>query len=145
MFPVTITITLHSPAQLTAVMAALNAEVVPEAEPIKPAKPAKAEPKVAPSPQPQAAAPAPSAAVSAAAPAPTAPSTPASSAASPSEHVIEYAQVGAAITSFAAKYGRDAAVQTLAALGVKSGKELKPDQYVVALQAFGALGAHDDE
>ena len=47
-----------------------------------------------------------------------------------------YEPVGKAITTFAAKHGRDATLAKLAELGVKSGKELKPEQYAAALAAF---------
>lgn len=59
---------------------------------------------------------------------------PSASAASPA--AIEYAQIGAAITAFAATNGRDATLAKLAEFGVKSGKELKPEQYADALIAF---------
>lgn len=51
---------------------------------------------------------------------------------------VDYAPVGAAITAYAAANGRDATLAKLAELGVKSGKELKPDQYAAALAAFSA-------
>jgi len=59
----------------------------------------------------------------------------------PAAAVTDYAPVGAAITAFAAANGREAAVAKLATFGVKSGKELKPDQYAAALAAFSAAEA----
>lgn len=50
--------------------------------------------------------------------------------------VLDYALVGAAITSYAAVNGREAALAKLATLNVKSGKELKPEQYAAALALF---------
>ena len=49
---------------------------------------------------------------------------------------IDYAQVGPAITAYAAAHGRQATLDKLASFGVKSGKELKPEQYAAALAAF---------
>lgn len=64
--------------------------------------------------------------------------TTASSPASKPAAGIDYAPVGAAITAFAAANGRDATLEKLAAFGVKSGKELKPEQYADVLAAFSA-------
>lgn len=50
----------------------------------------------------------------------------------------DYAPVGAAITAYAAANGREATLEKLAAFGVKSGKELKPEQYADVLAAFTA-------
>lgn len=52
---------------------------------------------------------------------------------------VDYAQVGAAITAFAARNGRDATLAKLGAFGVKSGKELKPEQYADVLAAFTGI------
>lgn len=52
--------------------------------------------------------------------------------------VADYAPVGQAITAYAAANGRDATLEKLAAFGVKSGKELKPEQYADVLAAFSA-------
>jgi hypothetical protein len=49
---------------------------------------------------------------------------------------LEYAPVGAAITAYAAKHGRQAALEKLARFGVKTGKELKPEQFAQALADF---------
>lgn len=123
MFPVTITLT--TPAQLSAVMAALGAAQAPElprveaSAPEAAAKPAKSKPapaaKVEPAAEPEAV---------------QKVDTPAAPA------VTEYAPVGAAITAYAAAHGRQATLDKLAQLGVKSGKELKPDQWAAALAAF---------
>jgi 2-oxoglutarate dehydrogenase E2 component (dihydrolipoamide succinyltransferase) len=51
---------------------------------------------------------------------------------------LDYAAVGTAITAYAAKHGREATLTKLGALGVKSGKELKPDKYAEALALFTA-------
>ena len=51
---------------------------------------------------------------------------------------LDYAKVGAAITAFAAANGRDVTLAKLAEFGVKSGKELKPEQYADVLAAFTA-------
>lgn len=51
---------------------------------------------------------------------------------------LDYAAVGTAITAYAAKHGRELTLAKLGALGVKSGKELKPDQYADALALFTA-------
>lgn len=51
---------------------------------------------------------------------------------------LDYAKVGAAITAFAAANGRDATLAKLGEFGVKSGKELKPEQYADVLAAFTA-------
>lgn len=59
-------------------------------------------------------------------------------AAEPAAAATDYAPVGAAITAYAAANGREAAIAKLATFGVKSGKELKPDQYAAALAAFSA-------
>jgi len=50
----------------------------------------------------------------------------------------DYAPVGAAITAFAAANGREAALAKLSEFNVKSGKELKPEQYADVLAAFTA-------
>lgn len=52
--------------------------------------------------------------------------------------VADYAPVGAAITAFAAANGREPTLAKLASFGVKSGKELKPEQYADVLAAFTA-------
>lgn len=126
MFPVTITLT--TPAQLSAVMAALGAAQAPELPrveapaPEAPAKPAKTKP-------------APAAKVEPAAEDVQKVDAPAAPAPAPAA-VTEYAPVGAAITAYAAAHGRQATLDKLAQLGVKSGKELKPDQWAAALAAF---------
>lgn len=62
---------------------------------------------------------------------------PASTAATkPQATALEYGPVGAAITAFAAANGREATLTKLADFGVKSGKELKPEQYADVLAAF---------
>ncbi len=122
MFPVTITI--NTPAQLNAVLNAM-AQDAPNIELSPPAPKVEAPAPKVEAPAPKVEAPAPTPAAEPQAPEPPPP-------------VIEYAQVGAAITAFAAKHGRQAAVDKLAGLGVKSGKELKPEQYADALAAFGS-------
>ena len=129
MFPVQVT--LHNPAQLNAVLAALNLGTEAQQEPTtaKPveiaqaraeAKPAKQEAK-APAPAP-AAAPAP-------APAPAAEPAPAAA--------ITYDQVAKAITD-RVKVDRAAVVDTLASFGAKKGTDLKPEQFADFLAALGA-------
>ena len=113
------TAALHA---LTAVLAKLG--IAPPAQLARPAQDAAPAAK-AEKPKP-AAKPAP-----APAPAPAAATKPAPAA-------LDYAPVGAAITAYAAANGREAAVAKLALLGVKSGKELKPDQYADALDLFCA-------
>lgn len=146
MFPVTIT--LHDAAQLNAVMHALGAPAVEVPKPAAAPKAAsgKATAKADAAPTKTADGPAPTA-ESAAAPAPasTAATTdpkPASAAAAPAPTTAtaaspSYEPVGKAITTYAATHGRDAALAKLAELGVKSGKELKPEQYAAALELFG--------
>lgn len=56
----------------------------------------------------------------------------------PAPAAADYAPVGAAITSYAAAKGREATLAKLAPFGVKSGKELKPEQYADVLAAFTA-------
>lgn len=130
MFPVTITLT--TPAQLSAVMAALGAAQAPELPrveapaPEAAAKPAKSKPAPAAKVEPAAAEPEAVQKVD----------TPAAPAVEAPAAVTEYAPVGAAITAFAAAHGRQAALAKLAEFGVKSGKELKPDQWAAALAAF---------
>lgn len=89
-------------------------------------KPVKATPEKAAK---EAAAPAPTPVTAAAAPAAPVESSTASS-------ELKYDDVAKAITSFVAKHGRDAAITKLGELGVKSGKELKPEQYAAAVEAF---------
>lgn len=129
MFPVQVT--LHNPAQLNAVLAALNlgteaqqepttAKLVEIAQARAEAKPAKQEAK-APAPAP----------VAAPAPAPAPAAEPAPAAA------ITYDQVAKAITD-RVKVDRAAVVDTLASFGAKKGTDLKPEQFADFLAALGA-------
>jgi hypothetical protein len=119
MYPMTIT--LNNGAQLAAVISALAALVEQDAQPVvsarveAPAPAAEPKAKAKPAPEPDAPEPAP--------------------AAEPAKP-IEYAQVGAAITAYAAKHGRQATMDKLSRLGVKTGKELKPEQFEQALADF---------
>lgn len=137
MFP--ITVTLHNPAQLRAVLAALDAPAVPDiCQPaqtpafeqaasgptavaaslgrvpreIKPKVEAKVEPRVEPKVEPKVEAPAPAAAP------------------------VDYDIVAKAITVFVAANGREATLAKLGELGVTSGKNLKPEQWAQALALF---------
>lgn len=77
--------------------------------------------------------------VAAATPAPeTAKPTSTASPAASTKPAADYAPVGQAITAYAAANGRDATLEKLAAFNVKSGKELKPEQYADVLAAFSA-------
>lgn len=72
--------------------------------------------------------------------APSAPAAPAAAAASSGEdaNAPSYEQVAKAINAFVASAGKPAAIAKLAELGVKTGKELKPEQYAEALAKFSA-------
>lgn len=153
MFPITMTI--HTPAQLNAVLAALGAAGVPVAEAPAPAaaqtndaaltvkdtKPGKSTPAATPAAtahsQPTASAGAAGAAEkNTSQPEPqtsTAQAAGASSAAEP----VTYEQVGRAITDMVKK-DRQRVVDTLAKHGVKKGPELKPEQYAAFLADLGA-------
>ena len=65
-------------------------------------------------------------------------STASSSTPAESAPALDYAPVGAAITAYAAKHGRDDTIAKLGEFGVSSGKALKPEQYADALAAFTA-------
>lgn len=156
MFPVTIT--LHDASQLNAVLNALSGNPQPQENTKgKPAAAPKAasgqatatagaaptKTAAAPTPAAESAAAQPPASTAAtegnATPAVTSTASPsASSAPSSSSEALSYEPVGKAITTFAARNGRDATVAKLSEFGVKSGKELKPEQYAAALEAFGA-------
>ena len=66
------------------------------------------------------------------------PAASSASSSAPAASPLAYEPVGKAITTYAAKLGRDAALRVLGTFGVKSGKELKPEQYQAALEAFSA-------
>lgn len=72
--------------------------------------------------------------------APSAPAAPAAAAASSGEdaNAPSYEQVAKAINAFIASAGKPATIAKLAELGVKTGKELKPEQYAEALAKFSA-------
>lgn len=125
MFPVTLTITINNAAQLNAILAGLGQGAAPapsvelgpiverNPEPASEGKPErKPEPKAKPAPEPK--------------PEPAPEPKP----------EIEYAQVGGAIVGYAAKHGKQAALDILARFGVTSGKHLKPEQYADVLEAL---------
>lgn len=128
MFPITVTI--HTPAQLNAVMALLATDQVPAAKPAK----AKPEPKVEAKPE---------AAEGNVAAASSAPAPQAASAASSTEPAqpaadtpaIAIAEVNAAIIALAKAKGRDAAVAVLGTFGVAKAPELKVEQYAAVVAA----------
>lgn len=121
MFPVQVT--LHNPAQLNAVLAALNLGTEAPQEPTtaKLVEIAQARAEVKPAPV---AAPAP-----APAPAPAAEPAPAAA--------ITYDQIAKVITD-RVKVDRAAVVDTLASFGAKKGTDLKPEQFADFLAALGA-------
>lgn len=136
MFP--ITVTLHNPAQLNAVMAILGADPVaaPVAAPVAD-KPKATKPKAEPKPQVAEAAEGNDAAAS------SAPATTAAPAASSTDSeqpagdapAIAIADVNAAIIGLAKAKGRDAAVAVLKEFGVAKAPELKADQYAAVVAA----------
>ena len=155
MFPITLTI--HNPAQLNAVLAALAGAgtLLPEApapiaapttndaalttkEAPKPGKSTSAATSAATAPSPRTA----SEEVDGAAEKSTSQPAPQNdtaqaAAASSADEPIPYERVGKAITDMV-KANRQKAVDTLAAFGVKKGPELKPEQYAAFLAQLGA-------
>lgn len=146
MFPVTIT--LQNPAQLSAVLAALQigaGAALPETvitntgQTLKAAteaptagKPAKASDAPGPTTATKAAAPAKTAAAST----PAADGAAAESQASTAATELTYDVVGKAITE-KAKTDRAHVIATLEQFGVKKGPELKPEQYADFMKALG--------
>jgi hypothetical protein len=55
--------------------------------------------------------------------------------------VVQYPEVAKAITAYVATHGREATVKLLASFSVKTGKELKPEQYADVLAACSKAGA----
>ena len=142
MFPMTVTIT--TPAQLNAVMAALGVPEAPPAPVAAEAKPAKAKKEpaqatVAPngaSSTPDKASPPPA---DAAAQEPAAENAPTPSAAAS----VSYEDVKKAIIKLSQAKGRDAVVATLAQFDAATGPALKPEQYAGFVAAADAAIAED--
>lgn len=163
MFP--LMITLHTLAQLNAVLRALQPAEPTAAGPVQTgndapawptpeqadkankdaaAAPAPKSAKASPAPgprtataaaSPEADAPAPTAAASSPAAAPAAAQPPASTAAAEPAAPVTYAQVAAAITN-GVKASREKTIDTLAKFGARKGPELKPEQYGPFLAAL---------
>lgn len=165
MFPMTISI--HTPEQLKAVMNVLHdAQFRVVQDKVQPADEAPAPEVAAPAGKPThagatpvktapgrrtaeaaaaTAAPAPSTKPSAPPP-PTAPAAPASSAADEAPEPVSYAQVADAVLALIKARGRGAAVAVLQAQGVARAPDLKPEQYREALDALTeALTAQTEE
>jgi hypothetical protein len=152
MFPMTIT--LNNPAQLNAVIAALNIAVeqpAPQAAVVKEAaapagkqKATAAKTESAATTAPTAeAADAPASTPSAGTPqsSPTTPAATASSAAAATE-AVSYQETATAITKLSRVKGRDTAVALLAKFGAANLKEVKPEQFAAVLAAANeAAGA----
>lgn len=153
MFPMTIT--LNNPAQLNAVIAALNIAVeppAPQAAVVKEAAAAPAgKPKATAAKTESAATTAPTAeAADAPASTPSAdtpqssrttPAATASSAAAATE-AVSYQETATAITKLSRVKGRDTAVALLAKFGAANLKEVKPEQFAAVLAAANeAAGA----
>lgn len=147
MFP--LQITLHNPAQLNAVLAALSLGTAaaaaqtpetpapsPAAEKVAAGKPAKAAPVPGPVTAAPAAAPEKTAAESAPAAESAAAAPQASTAVTDAGGAITYDQVAKAITE-RAKSDRGHVVATLEKFGAKKGTELKPEQFTEFLKALG--------
>lgn len=146
MFPVTVTI--HTPAQLNAVLAAMKPELqasdfahpavgaayvevaqrvaAHDAAEAKPQKDAAAQTGKS-APKPEASAPTSPTAEEVKADAPEKKESTAQD--PPAGEPLTYAQIGPMITSLVKAKGRDAAVALLKSFGVANGKELKPEQY----------------
>lgn len=150
MFPMTIT--LNNPAQLNAVIAALNVAVeqpAPQAAVVKEAaapagkqkaNAAKTESAATTAPTAEAAD-APATTTASPAPSPTTPPAAASSAAAATE-AVSYQETATAITKLSRVKGRDTAVALLAKFGAANLKEVKPEQFAAVLAAANeAAGA----